>query len=218
MKPRVPRLNVLLLILAALVNMATLKEEGGDNRGEASDEVEWLSWKNQHRQNLTVTILPMADRLAPLDYDGSIFLQVSLSRVPERYTALPRWAASMMTASGEIWAMDGDFPTLNEAEGEPRGYDISEQLGRLCGDGETADDDCIPCHAAAGCVVNVDVDFCYTVGDSTVEAIVALTDSEGQPFSLTCPEDTDSEPCTRLRDWVEVSGMSLQPGLCDGEG
>ena len=217
MKRPIPRLNMILLILAALVNMATLKSEGGDNRGESSGEVDWLSWKDQHRQSLTVTILPVEDRLAPLDYEGPLYLQVSLTQVPDRFTAVPRWAARMMSSEGDAWTANGDFPTRIEAEDEAKVYDISGQIGRLCADGETMKDDCIPCYASAGCVVNVDVDFCYTVGDSTVEAIVALTDSEGQPFSLTCPENTDSEPCTRLRDWVDVSGVSSEPGLCSDQ-
>ena len=217
MKQSVPPSNILLLLFAALVNMATLKNEGGDNHAESSEEVEWLSWQNQHRQRLTVTILPMDDRLGPVGYDGPIYLQVSLTKVPERSEAVPRWAVSMMSAEGVIWSTDGDFPPLLEAEGEPGAYVISKQIGRLCGDGELPDDGCVPCDLSDGCVLNVEADFCYVVGDHTVGAIVALTDAEGEPFSLTCLENTDSEPCTRLRDWVDALGETSEPGLCVGE-
>jgi len=217
MKRAVPPLNIVLLLFAAVVNMATLKSEGGDNHAEASEEVEWLSWKNQHRQQLTVTILPIDGRLELVDYDGPIYLQVSLTKVTERSAAVPRWAVSMISPEGPTWATDGDFPPLLEAESESGAYVISRQIGRLCENGEMADDGCIPCYLSDGCVLNVEVDFCYTVGDHTVSAIVALTDANGEPFYLTCPENTDSEPCTRLRDWVDASGMASEPGLCVGE-
>ena len=213
MKQTVPKVNIVLLILAALVNMATLKDEGGDNHGAASDEVEWLSWKNQHRQSLTVTISPRADRLTPLEYDGPIFLQLTLTDVPEGALVLPRWSAQMIAPDGETWTTDGDFSTSVESEDEPGVFEVITQVGRLCEDGETTDDDCMPCIASAGCIINIDVDFCYAVGDRTVEAIVALTDSEGQPFSLTCREGTDSEPCTHLRDWIDATGETLEPGF-----
>jgi hypothetical protein len=215
LKRRVPWPNFVLLLLAAAVNMATLKAEGGDNHGEASAEVEWLSWKNQHRQRLTVTISPMADRLVPLDYDGSIHLQVSLDRVPDRVADLPRWAVSIMTSEGGLWSLDGKFSALEEAE--ESAHDIGAQVGRLCDDTETADDGCVPCPASTGCVLTVEVDFCYTVGDRTVQAKVTLTDSNEQPFSLECLEDTDSMPCTNLRDWLDAVGVSSEPGLCPGE-
>lgn len=217
MKRTVPPLNIALLLFAAVVNMATLKSEGGDNQAESAEEVEWLSWRDQHRQQLSVTILPIDDRLELVDYDGPIYLQLSLTRIPERATAVPRWAVNLMSSEGPTWTADGDFPPVTEAEGEPSAYVINRQVGRLCEDGETADDDCIPCYLSAGCALNVEVDFCYTVGDHTVGAVVALTDADGEPFYLTCPENTDSEPCTRLRDWVEASGMSSEPGLCAGE-
>ena len=217
MKRPVPLINIVLLVFAAVVNMATLKSEGGDNQAESSDEVEWLSWRDQHRQRLTVTVLPIEDRLELVDYDGPIHLQVSLTKIPERSTAVPRWAVSVMSSEGPTWASDGDFPPLLEAEGEPSAYMVSKQIGRLCENGEMADDGCIPCSLSEGCVLNVEVDFCYTVGDHTVGAIVALTNADGEPFYLMCPENTDSEPCTRLRDWVDASGRASEPGLCVGE-
>ena len=216
MKRPVPLINIVLLLFTAAVNMATLKNEGGDNHGETSEEVEWLSWNNQHRQRLTVTIQPIDDRLEPVGHDGPIYLQVSLIKVPERSDAVPRWAVSTMSNDGP-WATDGDFPPLLEAEGDPGEHVITRQIGRLCERGERADDGCIPCYLSDGCVVNVEVDFCYTVGDHTVGAVVALTDADGEPFSLTCLENTDSEPCTRLRDWIDASGESSEPGLCVGE-
>jgi len=215
LRRRVPWLNVVLLLLAAAVNMATLKQEGGDNHGEASAEVEWLSWNNQHRQRLTVTILPVDDRLAPFDYNGSIYLQVVLEDVLDSVATLPRWTVSVVTSEGEFWALGGGFSSLAEADGST--HDIGAQVGRLCEDTETADDGCIPCSASTGCVLTVEVDFCYTVGDHTVQAKVALTEANGLPFSLTCEEDTDSEPCTKLRDWVDAVGVLSEPGLCPGE-
>jgi hypothetical protein len=212
----IPWTNLLLLLFAAVVSMATLKGEGGDNHGEASAKVEWLSWNDQHRQRLTVTIFSVDERLAPLDYVGPIYLQVGLRHVPESVLDSPRWAASGTTSEGDVWALDGEFTDVGAEIDQSRSHDISAQVGRLCEGAETVEDGCIPCYASVGCVLSVEVDFCYVVGDHTVGATVSLTDSSGQPFSFECLEDTDSEPCTRLRDWIDAVGASSDPGLCPG--
>ena len=217
----IPWLNLLLLLLAATVSMATLAGEGGDNHGGAEAGVGWLSWQDQHRQRLTVTVNPVEDRLDPLDHEGPIFVVLTLNRVTPSLAESPRWALSIQLPEGGLWAESGSFADNGgEVEMEDSGHstgELSAQVGRLCEENETGDDGCIPCQITTGCALTVEVDYCYAVGDHTVKASFSLVDSSSKPLALECLEGADSEPCNRLRDWIDAVGESSEPGLCPTE-
>ena len=67
------------LLFAAVVNMATLKSEGGDNWLSQLKRLRF-SWRINTASNRT--ILPIDDRLELVDYDGPIYLQLSPTKSP----------------------------------------------------------------------------------------------------------------------------------------
>lgn len=216
---RPPLLNILLLLCAAAVTMATLvsDEDGSSGRSEKDH-----SWLGSDRQRLRVEIAPMGDRVDVFDYSGGIFLKVVLEHTPESQVDLPRWAMSMVMSDGEIFNRNGAFETFGgeiqiEDDGSKNG-DLSSLIGRLCEGGETADDDCIPCLTDTGCVLHVEVDLCYSVGDSHTRAAVAIARDTGETFALECAEEADSTPCKILDEWLQLEGEPSEPGLCAGAG
>ena len=216
---RPPLLNVLLLLCAATVTLATLKADSDGSSGSSSDDHEWLG---EDRQRLLVQIAPVADRLDGFGYSGALFLGVQIDHIPESKAELPHWSLSMVTSDGELFALDGTFDAFGgeiqiEDNGTKNG-DLSSVMGRLCESGETADDDCIPCSTDAGCFLHVEVDLCYSVGDRHTRAGVAITRDTGEAFELECAEEADSSPCRSLNEWLNLKGEPSEAGLCPGDG
>ena len=77
-KRRPPLLNILLLLCAATVTLATLKS-GDGSTGRSQQDIEW---HGEDRQRLLVQIGPLAGRLDDFDYGGGLMLRLQLDHIP----------------------------------------------------------------------------------------------------------------------------------------
>lgn len=201
-------LNLTLVLLVALVTLATSPVDDGRAVGASDTHEEWKA----PRQRFDVVIQPISDRIAPFDYSGELFLAVTIGYVPEELEAAPRWSIWVEEA-GQTFELAGEFEYLGgEIQTQDNGdqhRDIEGSMGRLCHTGETSNNGCIPCPVESGCSLTVEVDLCDASMTGFMHAHVQIARESGDIFEVTCIDgDGTKGICDGLDDWVEMEMVS----------
>jgi hypothetical protein len=209
-------ITLLALLCGGLVTVATSPTRGSN--GSSAVPVQWSG----ERQLLQVQIAPLEDRIASFDYDGSLRLELKIHRIDQERVGSVRWSLDMPLADGEPFSRSGGFTTTEGREVADNGKTYGEVrlvLGRLCTDGELAADGCLPCRVSTGCTFSLALDRCHPHPNADEEGannaeLVILRDND-ETFQNHCPEDSDSQPCDKLDDWITLETRPLEPSLCD---
>lgn len=206
-----PLSNVIILLCAAAASLATLAEDGYS--GSSST---WASWSGDG-QSFTVTVEPVADRLAPFDYDGPLYLDLEIDNVLENSADLVSWTLSMNTSSGEAFSLSGGF-TFDEYNGQEDDLGlyggVTARIAPLCSSAEDSASGCIPCFIEEGCTLTVNTDLCYTNIQEHMTTGITIAQSDGSNFRISCNETPDTEPCDKLGSWIETEATPLSTSLC----
>ena len=204
-------INIDLVVIVSFVTLATSPTDDGETTGTSDTLEEWKA----PRQRFDVVIQPMSTRIDTFNYSGDLSLAVTIGYVPEDREDAPRWSM-WIEEEGGTFELTGDFDYLGgESQTQDNGdrhRDITGSIGRLCHDGETSDDGCVPCHVETGCSLTVEVDACDSTITGFMHARVQILKDDGEHFELTCFDgDGTKSTCHRLDEWVEMD-MVTTPG------
>lgn len=201
---RAQLINGGLVALVAAVTLATSPVDDGQTTGSSDTREEWSS----DRQAFELNVLPMADRIDSFNYSGELYLAVNIGFVPDELVSAPRWSVQLKEGDG-VFERTGDFAY---AGGEIQTQDngtmhrfIRGTVGRLCHQGESSDDGCVPCAVETGCSLTVEIERCTPALSGFMMAIVEISRDTGAIFELTCFDGDGTKPiCHGLDDWLEM--------------
>lgn len=210
-KQGLPLANIILVCIAALASLASLKDGGSAGRSTASE-----SWTGQGR-SFTVTMLPVEDRLETFDYDGDLYLDLELENIVENAVDQITWTLTVGTESAEAFIKTGGV-TFDEYNGQEDsrgfyGYAIA-RLGVLCQDKDGTTDGCIPCDSGVGCSFTIAIDLCYPDFSVRKGFSVRITEEDGSYFYLSCSDTPDTTPCSALSEWLTLESTPLETSVC----
>lgn len=208
---RPSRFNLLLLLLASLATLGTLKPDY--KSGLSSEYTGWP--RGESRQRMTATLAPIGNRISLFNYPGELHLELSIKHIQDIQAPSALWTLTA-EVNGETIALGGGFPDFGGDLGREDNGDIIGdaivRIGQLCPNEQAQVEGCLPC--LDGCILTIDADRCEFVGDSIKSSEVRIVRSDGTRFELRCEDDEDPQPCSELNDWLTVSTESLTTSLC----
>ena len=208
--------NLLVLLIASVASLATLK---ADHRtGRTSQYDEWP--RGENRQSFNVTIAPATDFVASLNYSGEIYLELSAIFMTEEQVQDVVWAVAGQNNDGVMISRTANFEEFAgdvsmDDDGQVMG-DAVVRVGRLCASDAMTDDDCLPC--LDGCSLTIQIDLCRLTEDDINSSEIRLVGDDGNRFEVRCEKDEDTAPCSMLDDWIVIEQESLPTTICPDQG
>ena len=205
-------LNFLLLLLAAVATLGTLKPDYSSARSS-----EYIGWpRGDSRQRHTVILAPVGNRLASFNYTGDLHLELSVKFVQDILAGDAAWALTTETSEGETISLGGGFPEFGGDVGTEDNGDIFGdaivRIGKLCPNDEPITEGCLPC--LDGCTLTIDADRCHPVGDSIKSSEIRIVRDDGTRFEVRCDDGDDPQPCSELSGWLSITMQSLDASIC----
>ena len=216
-KPSRPRtIDLALCLFVAGITLATSEVDDGKSTGASSTHEEWRA----PSQAFEVTVQPVGDRVASIDYSGSYWLAIRIHYIPQALEGAPRWAVQF-TEDGETIELRGDFIYEDgEVQTQDNGElhrDIRGEIGRLCHEGETSKDGCLPCVVETGCTFRLEIDACDPAITGFIQANLDIARDDNELFEWLCVDGDGSDGiCDGLSTWLDMELIddAVSPDLC----
>ena len=194
--------------------MATLKADYSSGRSS-----EYTGWpRAESRQRFKVIIAPVENRLISLDYDGDVYLELSVKFIQDISAGDALWALTGTSTGQAMFKLGGGFPDFGgdvgtEDNGDVFG-DAIVRIGKLCPNEQAMTEGCLPC--LDGCTLTIDADRCAEAGDEIHSSVIRIVREDGTRFEVRCDDGEDIQPCSELDSWLSVEEESLDMTLCMG--